>query len=182
MVRITVCWTVKVDAHLGGYLQGNIVVWDLEGRVCTCCKQYKFWDEFSSKNPKRDKHKTELHTKRQPKCKICAAEDTKNWYKNNKSKAKDSSLMRTYGITLNEYKARLLAQEYRCPICNKHFSDGKFGPDSPVVDHCHVDGNVRGIICNECNRGLGYFRDNAEALMNASKYLTENELTSEGGK
>jgi hypothetical protein len=42
------------------------------------------------------------------------------------------------------------------------------------VDHCHTGGHVRGIICNECNRGLGYFRDSPNALRNAASYLEES--------
>lgn len=76
----------------------------------------------------------------------------------------------------------LLYQSNRCPICSREFNFTKFGPDYPVVDHCHTSGNIRGILCNECNRGLGYFKDNIDNFMNAIKYLTETEQTSEGGK
>lgn len=41
--------------------------------------------------------------------------------------------------------------------------------------------HVRGIICNECNRGLGYFKDNPKVLINTAKYLTDQDLSSEIG-
>lgn len=123
---------------------------------------------YSQKNAKDKKPSL------QPKCKPCSAEETSLWYKANKDKAKNSSLKRLYGISLNEYNARILAQSNCCPLCNKEFEEGPFGPNSPVVDHCHTHGHVRGIICNECNRGLGYFRDNPTALRKAATYLESN--------
>lgn len=46
-----------------------------------------------------------------------------------------------------------------------------YGSKYPVVDHCHTDGHIRGILCNECNRGLGYFHDSREALHRATLYV-----------
>jgi len=147
---------------------------DVNGRTCQACHEYKTWDKYSTKT-------TRGKIGKQPKCKPCAAKETQKWYVNNKDIAKNTSLLKTYGITLNEYNARLITQDNKCPICSKQFLDGSFGPDSPVVDHCHKHGHVRGIICNECNRGLGYFRDNIMALTNAAQYLTRDAQTQETG-
>lgn len=72
-----------------------------------------------------------------------------------------------------------------CKICNRKLNTTievrQLQSNSAVVDHCHISGKVRGILCNECNRGLGYFHDNKESLMNAAQYLTETE-SSEGGQ
>ena len=73
----------------------------------------------------------------------------------------------------------LLNQNNSCLICNKEFSS-IWGSDAPVVDHDHKTGKVRGILCNERNRGLGYFHDNPAALLNAASYITEN-IESEKG-
>jgi len=144
----------------------------MEHKQCKKCGQFKPISEFSKKNA------TGRKPGYQPRCKPCSAQDTKNWYSVNKNKAKDTRLKANYGIGLNEYNARLLAQDYMCPICNKQLKEGSFGPDSPVVDHCHTSGDVRGIICNECNRGLGYFRDNPIALYNAAIYLENHYAVS----
>lgn len=146
--------------------------WDSFGRVCTVCSEYKPWDQFSRKTTKRYKEAGKLHQVRQPKCKACAIEETKNW-KNNKSEdeLKDMYLQRTYSVSLNWYNRQIEKQQNTCLICNTIFSKEPLTGKSPVVDHDHDTGKVRGIICNECNRGIGYFRDSTTALENAAKYL-----------
>lgn len=137
----------------------------METKICKKCKIEKPLSDYSHKRPKNRPPGL------QPRCKTCAAEDTRLWNIKNKETSKDRYLKRTYGISESEYNAMLVAQNNACVLCYKEFSDGPFGPDSPVVDHCHTHGHVRGILCNECNRGLGYFRDNVEALLNAARYL-----------
>lgn len=151
------------------------VLIDEFGRQCTKCGEYKTWDNFSYKRPKERKPGY------QPRCKQCCAEDTRAWNIKNKSTARDRYLQRRYGITEAEYSARLVAQNNCCILCGTEFNHEAWGADSPVVDHCHTNGNIRGILCNECNRGLGYFHDNKDALMNAVKYLSDDEQTSEIG-
>ena len=158
----------------------NYKKWDEQGRVCTACQTYKLWDDFSWKRSAREKGKPEIHKQKQPKCKICAAKDTRRWVTDNKDTAKERYLQRTYGIGEKEYQAMLLSQNNCCVLCGTEFVSGGWGPDSPVVDHCHTQGHVRGILCNECNRGLGYFHDNPIALQRAAQYLTGNMNLREG--
>lgn len=137
-------------------------------KICRKCKEEKPLSEYSHKRP------TGRQPGLQPRCKSCSSQDTQDWYKNNKDKVKDNALRKAYGFGLDEYKARLIAQNNQCIICLKEFSSGSYGPDSPVVDHCHIYGHIRGILCNECNRGLGYYHDNPAALRRAAQYIEEN--------
>ena len=76
---------------------------------------------------------------------------------------------RKYGLT-PEMKQQLLWQQHdACAICGYEFGQ-KLGDYH--IDHCHQIGNVRGILCDRCNRGLGYFRDTPTFLRQAAIYLT----------
>lgn len=77
-----------------------------------------------------------------------------------------------YGLTLEQYDAMLAqADGAPCPICNTTMSITSKGPDRACVDHCHASGQVRAMICNTCNVGLGMFRDQPELLRRAAEYL-----------
>ena len=52
----------------------------------------------------------------------------------------------------------------KCGICGKV-------PQKPFVDHDHVTGQIRGILCSECNRGLGGFKDNTWTMEKAIQYI-----------
>ena len=141
-------------------------------KVCKKCGELKPLSEYSFKRPKNRKPGL------QPRCKTCAAQDTKEWNIKNEHRRRELYLQRTYGISENEYNAMLLSQNNSCVLCGREFSD-VWGSDAPVVDHCHTTGKVRGILCNECNRGLGYFHDNIKALENAVDYLRSNNAIPE---
>jgi Recombination endonuclease VII len=73
--------------------------------------------------------------------------------------------LRRYGISLAEYDALLEKQGGACAICRKR-PKGRL-----CVDHCHVTGMVRGLLCNECNGALGYLKDDQGSLVAALAYL-----------
>jgi len=71
---------------------------------------------------------------------------------------------------LPQEKAEMLVENRvgSCTIC------GNIAP--LVVDHCHTTKVVRGLLCDKCNRGLGYFNDESELLIKASEYLNACKL------
>lgn len=73
-----------------------------------------------------------------------------------------------YGITLEDYERRFLEQGGRCKICETTDSSPSLRFH---VDHCHVTGKVRGLLCFNCNSGLGQFKDDADLLRKAAEYL-----------
>lgn len=91
----------------------------------------------------------------------------------------DAYLVRTYGITYKDYLGMLEAQEEKCALCgNEGFvMDKEKHKLKLVVDHCHTTGKVRGLLCHNCNRGLGLFKDNLTTLNKAMEYLKVQRLS-----
>lgn len=86
---------------------------------------------------------------------------------------RDGIIRRQYGITLADYEELLETQNFKCAICgNEDEVEGR----RLAIDHCHESGDVRGLLCGKCNRGLGLFYDNPELLSNAIKYLNQYSL------
>jgi len=75
-----------------------------------------------------------------------------------------------YNLEPEHKQALLEKQNYGCAICSYKFGQKK---GDIKVDHCHDKGHVRGLLCDLCNRGLGYFKDNVDSFKNAIKYLQE---------
>lgn len=64
-----------------------------------------------------------------------------------------------------------LLQKGRCAICNEHHLNLKQGL---CLDHDHETNKVRALLCHNCNRGLGSFKDSAEFIIKAYNYLIEH--------
>lgn len=77
-----------------------------------------------------------------------------------------------YGLTEEDFAAMKVAQEGRCAICGEVFGDGFRDAN---VDHDHITGVVRGILCRTCNAGLGQFKDKVEHLGAAIRYLNKHQ-------
>jgi hypothetical protein len=78
-----------------------------------------------------------------------------------------------YGITIYDFIEMLVAQEGKCDICEVTLQVSKGSGATAHIDHNHVTGEVRGLLCMLCNQGLGLFRDNPELLINAAAYLDD---------
>jgi hypothetical protein len=82
-------------------------------------------------------------------------------------------LRRHYGLDYDTYIDMHRRQEGKCAICHKFLSLALDGnkENSPHVDHNHVTGKIRGLLCDVCNRALGLFQDNPFVLLDAIRYL-----------
>ncbi len=84
--------------------------------------------------------------------------------------------LRRYGLSNQQYLAMLEAQGGACALCattGKGYNGTKYGL---VVDHCHLTGKARGLLCPDCNTALGRFGDDAVRLRAAADYLDRAAL------
>lgn len=79
--------------------------------------------------------------------------------------------IRSYGISENQFDQMMINQDGKCYICK-----GDNGSIALCIDHDHLTGKVRGLLCNKCNRGLGLFLDDLVLLKRAMKYLIEGVI------
>jgi hypothetical protein len=77
-------------------------------------------------------------------------------------------LMSQYGMTIADYEAILARQNGVCRVC-KTKPEGR----RLAVDHCHATGTIRGLLCNNCNLGVGNFKNKAAWMRQAADYVEE---------
>lgn len=79
---------------------------------------------------------------------------------------------RTYDLSYEDYKKMVHSHKGACGICGgEGFLMSPEHKAKLVIDHCHVTGTVRGLLCHNCNRALGLLKDSVSSLKNAIKYL-----------
>lgn len=76
-------------------------------------------------------------------------------------------LIKSYGISEDEFNLILQKQKGKCAICGTT----DWGRPSPSIDHDHTTGKVRALLCNRCNRTLGLAEDSPELLIKMAEYL-----------
>lgn len=97
-------------------------------------------------------------------CKVCKAKEQRARPSGKYSFERD--IKKKYGLSLSEYDAMVSDQAGHCKICNE--TGHKLN-----IDHCHITGNVRGLLCTRCNTGLGKFKDSPDLLREAIAYLED---------
>lgn len=85
-------------------------------------------------------------------CKICHAKQSRA-----------NKLLNLYGLTMDDYDKLYNKQNGVCAICEED--------KVLVVDHCHDTGKVRSLLCNDCNSGIGFLKENKEIMNKAIKYI-----------
>ena len=139
--------------------------------LCTVCKVVKPFSEFHKDNRRK------IGVRRE--CKVCSAALYKSWrlsnpeaYKahtlrSNRKHGRSNHLRYTYDMSVEDYDSLVQKQNGVCAICK----EPERRHPHLLVDHNHETGKVRGLLCDNCNKGLGHFKDNLGKLLKAVGYL-----------
>lgn len=139
-----------------------------DSKVCNKCKADKVLTDFYlARNGKYGRKSI---------CAECEKARTAEWRVKagqvHRDKARARHVQAKYGMSSDEHKSMLSSQNHKCKICG---TDEVYSLHGKLyVDHCHISGNVRGLLCNRCNSGLGMFQDSATVVLKALQYLQEN--------
>lgn len=96
------------------------------------------------------------------------------WRDKNPDRQHATDIKRHYGLSLEDYNALLVKQEMKCALCDtQHDPTNKRG--RLYVDHCHVSGKVRALLCSAHNSMLGYAEDKIETLEKSIAYLKSHK-------
>lgn len=152
----------------------NVLLLTLSSKKCPCCGEVKPTTEFTRWKSSHGKWGfcswcKECNNKRSKEYRIDNPEKCKRTYRN-------SVLKKRYGLTPEDLERMLRDQGNKCAICGKEiFLFGSSKKLTAHVDHDHKTGKVRGLLCQECNIGLGKFMDNTDYLLSAISYLKKNK-------
>ena len=138
-------------------------------KTCNKCNKSRLLAEYGKNCKSKDSRRSECNTCR------------RDYYQANKEKIKartkkaytpeygrQQKLKKNYGISIEDYNKMFSDQDGKCKICLTHQSKFK----KPLfVDHCHRTGDVRGLLCHNCNIGISNFKDNLELFKSAMSYL-----------
>lgn len=160
-------------------------------KMCPRCEKIKAASDFHTMKSSRDglqvyciecrriydlEHKNE-RSARSHSWYVSHRDDVKKksviWGNNNRDKKRESArrtlLKMKYGITPEDFNELLAHQGGQCAIC----SANEPGDEQWHIDHNHETGQIRGLLCRNCNIGIGFFGDKPWLLRAAAGYLEE---------
>lgn len=134
--------------------------------ACKDCKaeQHRQWRE---RNPE---HVAEWHRKygQMPERKAAHRDRQRHYYYDDPQAQRARHLLRrNYGITVDEYDAILAQQNGVCAICGNRCKSGR----ALAVDHDHITGKLRGLLCMNCNRAIGWLNGDPDLIVRAAEYV-----------
>ena len=136
-----------------------------ETKYCPRCKRVRPIERFNRNKSRADG----LHSW----CTDCNVESNRRYFKTPAGRvAQRRANIRRYGLSLEEYEAISEKQGGLCAICRKPTG---VRPNLDV-DHDHSTNKVRGLLCQNCNKGIGLLDHNTQVLSQAKEYLQRGEL------
>lgn len=98
----------------------------------------------------------------------------KQYREENRKVLSDRERKRKFGISSERYAEMFNLQNGLCAICNRPETATRLGKVKALaVDHCHNTGTIRGLLCADCNTGIGKLKENIDIFQSAIQYLTK---------
>lgn len=140
-------------------------------KKCTVCKETLPHSSFHNSKISRDG--------KGYRCRPCDKDARASYRETNRKRFADverkKQLAYKYGLSVEQYEGLLNKQNRLCGICGCSETSSKVR-GSFAVDHNHDTGENRGLLCNQCYRGLGMFYDDVGMLQQAISYLVYYQL------
>lgn len=136
-------------------------------KQCSKCNETRDYFEFYKDSKTKDGYSYS--------CKNCRKNYAAQYAKTNKYKEKvrrNKWKQAGIDVTFEQYEQMFKEQDGCCAICKTNVNQFNKGM---CVDHNHTTGKVRGLLCTDCNRGIGSLKDNKELLQKAIDYLNNYE-------
>ncbi len=133
----------------------------VEEKHCRNCNTWKTMGQFH-----KNKNSKDGRVWRCEKCRSLRVEKKVQF--RHSRKRRNKHLLSKYGISIKEYDVLLADQSGCCAICGVHYTETA---SALAIDHDHKTGQVRGLLCLQCNLGIGGLQDNIDLLASAASYL-----------
>jgi hypothetical protein len=117
-------------------------------KECVTCKIVFPYDNFNKRVDSKDGLRNQ--------CNKCRGKIHTIWHRKTK-----------FGLSEESFHTMMQNQDSKCAICKKILVLGI----GTHIDHCHLSGKIRGLLCNTCNTGIGLFKESLESLESAIQYL-----------
>lgn len=145
-------------------------------KACSQCTEIKSVEAFRRRENRRGRPYSSA-------CRKCLTKGDIERYERSKAKGERKGYhLKKYGLTLEEYDSLFLSQNGLCYICKKPETSRcvawgqDLGTKRLSIDHCHKTGNIRKLLCKNCNSVLGFAMEDVSILESCISYLREHSV------
>lgn len=156
-------------AHIAKRCKQRVFIEERISKKCSKCHLVKLSQEFGTRNSKPTIGGI-VYVYLRSHCKECERKSGTKRYHSNKHIASEryrtSILKCKYGLSRSDFDSLMECQDGKCAICHREPPKRRL-----MVDHDHFSGKVRGLLCTQCNTGIGMMKESPEILRSAIEYL-----------
>jgi hypothetical protein len=140
-------------------------------KICTRCKTEKEIDKFPNQAKGKNGKASE--------CQKCYSERNAIWKTKNADQLKKYKWKFNFNLTPEDYNKMFEDQHGCCAVCKRHQCNFT---RRLCVDHCHITGKVRGLLCGGCNTAQGLLKEDIDIIDSLKEYINKNKYDSKSKK